>query len=63
MMIRIMAFVMGAIMVGGGIVFSKNAYDLDQKAILDPMSLGVIAVLIGAYLCYMGITGVSLFDW
>jgi hypothetical protein len=58
-----MAFVMGAIMVGGGIVFSKNAYDLDQKAILDPMSLGVIAVLIGAYLCYMGITGVSLFDW
>jgi hypothetical protein len=58
-----MAFVLGAILIGGGITFSKRAYDLDQKAILDPMSLGVIAALIGAWLCYMGITGVSLFDW
>lgn len=63
MLTRVITFVLGAILIGGGITFSKRAYDLDLKAVLDPMSLGIIAALIGAWLCYGAIFGTFLFDW
>jgi hypothetical protein len=60
---KIMSFVVGAILLGGGIAFSKKAWDLDMKAVLDPMALGVIVSVVGAWLCYTAIFGTELFDW
>lgn len=54
---RIMMFVVGAVFLGGGLVFLKQAFD-DSKNPIESALFSLLGVATGIWLCLWAITGI-----
>lgn len=50
-------FVVGAIFLGGGLVFVRQAFD-DAKNVLESVIFALMGVATGIWLCFWAITGI-----
>jgi hypothetical protein len=54
---RVMMFLVGAVFLGGGLVFVKQAFD-DAKNALESMLFALMGVATGVWLCLWAIFGI-----
>ncbi|HEY9868056.1 MAG TPA: hypothetical protein V6D08_02510 [Candidatus Obscuribacterales bacterium] len=52
---RVVMFFIGAVFIGGGLVFIKGAFD--AKNLIESALFGLLGVATGIFLCVVAITG------
>ena len=54
---RIMMLIVGAVFLGGGLLFVKQAFD-GSKDVIQSVLFGILGVATGIWLCLWAITGI-----
>ena len=57
MLLRLMMFIVGAVFLGGGLIFVKQAFD-DSKNVIESVLFALMGVGTGIWLCLWALFGI-----